>query len=171
MYACLYAVLLSINAVSEAFSWNSAFSNARSCFGWVVVQTYSWNTKRSPLTRVCVSRVKAGCDRLIEVEDMMIMGRKPDPMCVFTYVQSLYNHLRKFEWSSKARGSNVFCTVLLSDSTFFNLFSVPNFELRGDPKLAWEHFEKITLPPGGRLVNIPPQAAGVVLTAQLTDTQ
>ncbi|XP_040046193.2 smoothelin, like [Gasterosteus aculeatus] len=40
---------------------------------------------------------KAGCDRLIEVEDMMIMGRKPDPMCVFTYVQSLYNHLRKFE--------------------------------------------------------------------------
>ncbi|XP_041733438.1 smoothelin-like protein 2 isoform X2 [Coregonus clupeaformis] len=40
---------------------------------------------------------KAGCDRLIEVEDMMVMGRKPDPMCVFTYVQSMYNHLRKFE--------------------------------------------------------------------------
>ncbi|KAI1903287.1 hypothetical protein AGOR_G00025650 [Albula goreensis] len=40
---------------------------------------------------------KAGCDRLIEVEDMMVMGRKPDPMCVFTYVQSLYNHLRRFE--------------------------------------------------------------------------
>lgn len=40
---------------------------------------------------------KASCDRLIEVEDMMVMGRKPDPMCVFTYVQSLYNHLRKFE--------------------------------------------------------------------------
>nr|XP_020657323.1 smoothelin-like protein 2 [Pogona vitticeps] len=39
----------------------------------------------------------AGCDRLIEVEDMMAMGRKPDPMCVFTYVQSLYNHLRRFE--------------------------------------------------------------------------
>ncbi|XP_040901670.1 smoothelin, like [Toxotes jaculatrix] len=43
------------------------------------------------------AEVKAGCDRLIEVDDMMIMGRKPDPMCVFTYVQSLYNHLRKFE--------------------------------------------------------------------------
>lgn len=43
------------------------------------------------------AEVKASCDRLIEVEDMMIMGRKPDPMCVFTYVQSLYNHLRKFE--------------------------------------------------------------------------
>ncbi|XP_056297447.1 smoothelin, like isoform X3 [Pseudoliparis swirei] len=43
------------------------------------------------------AEAKAGCDRLIEVEDMMVMGRKPDPMCVFTYVQSLYNHLRKFE--------------------------------------------------------------------------
>ncbi|XP_048838116.1 smoothelin-like protein 2 [Brienomyrus brachyistius] len=40
---------------------------------------------------------KAGCDRLIEVEDMLVMGHKPDPMCIFTYVQSLYNHLRKFE--------------------------------------------------------------------------
>ncbi|XP_066466829.1 smoothelin-like protein 2 isoform X1 [Tiliqua scincoides] len=39
----------------------------------------------------------ASCDRLIEVEDMLLMGRKPDPMCVFTYVQSLYNHLRRFE--------------------------------------------------------------------------
>ncbi|XP_072311627.1 smoothelin, like isoform X2 [Eucyclogobius newberryi] len=43
------------------------------------------------------AEAKASCDRLIEVDDMMIMGRKPDPMCVFTYVQSLYNHLRKFE--------------------------------------------------------------------------
>ncbi|KAG7484827.1 hypothetical protein MATL_G00054640 [Megalops atlanticus] len=43
------------------------------------------------------AEAKAGCDRLIEVEDMMVMGRKPDPMCVFTYVQSLYNHLRRFE--------------------------------------------------------------------------
>uniref|UniRef100_A0A8C6XCU0 Calponin-homology (CH) domain-containing protein n=1 Tax=Naja naja TaxID=35670 RepID=A0A8C6XCU0_NAJNA len=42
-------------------------------------------------------RKMANCDRLIEVEDMMLMGRKPDPMCVFTYVQSLYNHLRRFE--------------------------------------------------------------------------
>lgn len=39
----------------------------------------------------------AQCDRLIEVDDMLLMGRKPDPMCVFTYVQSLYNHLRRFE--------------------------------------------------------------------------
>lgn len=61
-------------------------------------------TSLSPATRkhnfelaFGTAEVKAGCDRLIEVEDMMIMGRKPDPMCVFTYVQSLYNHLRKFE--------------------------------------------------------------------------
>lgn len=43
------------------------------------------------------AELKAGCDRLIEVEDMMVMGRKPDPMCVFTYVQSLYNHLRRLD--------------------------------------------------------------------------
>uniref|UniRef100_A0A3B4VHB1 Calponin-homology (CH) domain-containing protein n=1 Tax=Seriola dumerili TaxID=41447 RepID=A0A3B4VHB1_SERDU len=40
---------------------------------------------------------QADCLRLIEVEDMIEMGDKPDPMCVFTYVQSLYNHLKKFE--------------------------------------------------------------------------
>ncbi|XP_064890085.1 smoothelin isoform X6 [Columba livia] len=37
------------------------------------------------------------CVPLVEVEDMMIMGKKPDPKCVFTYVQSLYNHLRRHE--------------------------------------------------------------------------
>ncbi|XP_062845069.1 smoothelin-like isoform X2 [Trichomycterus rosablanca] len=40
---------------------------------------------------------KAECIRLIEVDDMMAMGSSPDPMCVFTYVQSLYNHLKRFE--------------------------------------------------------------------------
>ncbi|KAM4545803.1 uncharacterized protein PAE49_018268 isoform 1-T1 [Odontesthes bonariensis] len=40
---------------------------------------------------------QADCLRLIEVDDMLDMGHKPDPMCVFTYVQSLYNHLKKFE--------------------------------------------------------------------------
>lgn len=56
-----------------------------------------WPFSLCACVRVCACRAKAGCDRLIEVDDMMIMGRKPDPMCVFTYVQSLYNHLRKFE--------------------------------------------------------------------------
>ncbi|XP_030216265.1 uncharacterized protein LOC115546713 isoform X1 [Gadus morhua] len=40
---------------------------------------------------------QADCMRLIEVEDMLEMGDRPDPMCVFTYVQSLYNHLKTFE--------------------------------------------------------------------------
>lgn len=42
-------------------------------------------------------RTQADCLRLIEVDDMLEMGDKPDPMCVFTYVQSLYNHLKTFE--------------------------------------------------------------------------
>jgi len=34
---------------------------------------------------------------LIEVEDMMIMGDRPDSKCIFTYVQSLYSKYMKFE--------------------------------------------------------------------------
>ncbi|XP_021567090.1 smoothelin [Carlito syrichta] len=45
------------------------------------------------------------CVPLVEVEDMMIMGKKPDPKCVFTYVQSLYNPLRRHEL--RLRGKNV----------------------------------------------------------------
>ncbi|XP_073079476.1 smoothelin isoform X4 [Manis javanica] len=45
------------------------------------------------------------CVPLVEVEDMMIMGKKPDSKCVFTYVQSLYNHLRRHEL--RLRGKNV----------------------------------------------------------------
>ncbi|XP_040011190.1 smoothelin isoform X3 [Xiphias gladius] len=41
----------------------------------------------------------ANCMPLLEVEDMMIMGSKPDSKCVFTYVQSLVNHLRRYEMS------------------------------------------------------------------------
>ncbi|XP_047236940.1 smoothelin isoform X3 [Girardinichthys multiradiatus] len=41
----------------------------------------------------------ANCMPLVEVEDMMIMGNKPDSKCVFTYVQSLVNHLRRHEMS------------------------------------------------------------------------
>ncbi|XP_077165402.1 smoothelin isoform X3 [Paroedura picta] len=37
------------------------------------------------------------CMPLVDVEDMMIMGKRPDAKCVFTYVQSLYNHLRRHE--------------------------------------------------------------------------
>lgn len=48
-------------------------------------------TSDSPLRKM------ADCWRLIEVNDMLSMGLKPDPMCIFTYVQSLYNHLKTFE--------------------------------------------------------------------------
>ncbi|MBN3277857.1 SMTN protein, partial [Polyodon spathula] len=47
------------------------------------------------------SRIFAHCDPLLEVEDMMIMGRRPDSKCVFTYVQSLFNHLRRYEMACR----------------------------------------------------------------------
>ncbi|XP_037322854.2 smoothelin-like protein 2 isoform X2 [Pungitius pungitius] len=55
------------------------------------------NRKHNLQLAFTTAEEKADCLRLIEVEDMMVMGDKPDPMCVFTYVQSLYNHLKPFE--------------------------------------------------------------------------
>ncbi|XP_028314686.1 smoothelin-like 1 isoform X2 [Gouania willdenowi] len=43
----------------------------------------------------------ADCCPLLEVEDMMMMGNHPDPMCVFTYVQSLCHSLTKIEKERK----------------------------------------------------------------------
>jgi len=37
---------------------------------------------------------KAGIYPLLDVEDMVAMGKKPDWKCVFTYVQSMYQKLR-----------------------------------------------------------------------------
>ncbi|GAA6109792.1 smoothelin isoform X2 [Tachysurus ichikawai] len=48
----------------------------------------------------------ANCMPLLEVEDMMIMGKKPDSKCVFTYVQSLVNHLRRYEMTCRARSDH-----------------------------------------------------------------
>jgi hypothetical protein len=39
---------------------------------------------------------------LLDVEDMLLMGDKPDWKCVFTYVQSFY---RKFELEPKAKAA------------------------------------------------------------------
>lgn len=39
----------------------------------------------------------ADCCPLLEVSDMIMMGNHPDPMCVFTYVQSLCHSLSKIE--------------------------------------------------------------------------
>ncbi|KAM3601334.1 uncharacterized protein V6R79_010874 [Siganus canaliculatus] len=55
------------------------------------------NRKHNLQLAFTTAEQQADCLRLIEVEDMMEMGDKPDPMCVFTYVQSLYNHLKQFE--------------------------------------------------------------------------
>ncbi|XP_054482319.1 smoothelin-like protein 2 [Anoplopoma fimbria] len=55
------------------------------------------NRKHNLQLAFTTAEQQADCLRLIEVEDMLMMGDKPDPMCVFTYVQSLYNHLKTFE--------------------------------------------------------------------------
>ncbi|XP_029474884.1 smoothelin isoform X4 [Rhinatrema bivittatum] len=49
------------------------------------------------------AEVLVDCVPLVEVEDMMIMGKRPDSKCVFTYVQSLYNHLRRYELSLRRK--------------------------------------------------------------------
>ncbi|XP_051276870.1 smoothelin-like 1 [Dicentrarchus labrax] len=43
----------------------------------------------------------ADCCPLLEVGDMLMMGNHPDPMCVFTYVQSLCHSLSKIEKERK----------------------------------------------------------------------
>ncbi|XP_027864354.1 smoothelin-like 1 [Xiphophorus couchianus] len=43
----------------------------------------------------------ADCCPLLEVADMIMMGNHPDPMCVFTYVQSLCHGLSKIEKQRK----------------------------------------------------------------------
>jgi hypothetical protein len=47
------------------------------------------------------NRDKCDISPLLDVEDMLLMGNKPDYKCVFTYVQSFY---RKFEIEARARG-------------------------------------------------------------------
>lgn len=79
-----------VQAVFEEASPFQTFAMGSLLFTVSVVLTYVSCT----LLRF---REQADCLRLIEVDDMLEMGDKPDPMCVFTYVQSLYNHLKKFE--------------------------------------------------------------------------
>ncbi|XP_029368780.1 smoothelin-like 1 [Echeneis naucrates] len=45
----------------------------------------------------------ADCCPLLEVSDMLMMGEHPDPMCVFTYVQSLCHSLSKIEKERKEK--------------------------------------------------------------------
>ncbi|RVE67309.1 hypothetical protein OJAV_G00101460 [Oryzias javanicus] len=45
----------------------------------------------------------ADCCPLLEVADMIMMGNNPDPMCVFTYVQSLCHSLSKIEQERRSK--------------------------------------------------------------------
>ncbi|XP_020562196.1 smoothelin-like protein 1 [Oryzias latipes] len=45
----------------------------------------------------------ADCCPLLEVADMIMMGKSPDPMCVFTYVQSLCHSLSKIEQERRSK--------------------------------------------------------------------
>jgi len=40
---------------------------------------------------------------LLDVDDMVYMGNRPDPKCVFTYLQSLYRKLTKLDQPIKMR--------------------------------------------------------------------
>ncbi|CAM9274649.1 unnamed protein product, partial [Lampetra planeri] len=56
--------------------------------------TLSASTRRLNFTKAfTIAEKLADCDRLIEVDDMMAMSHHPDPKCIFTYVQALYQHL------------------------------------------------------------------------------
>ncbi|TSL28156.1 Smoothelin-like protein 2 [Bagarius yarrelli] len=70
---------------SQSFNMSSASGIKQLLLEWCRSKTTGYQVE------------KADCIRLIEVDDMMAMGSNPDPMCVFTYVQSLYNHLRRLE--------------------------------------------------------------------------
>ena len=49
-----------------------------------------------------IFRKRADAEPLIEVDDMIFMGNRPDAKCIFCYLQSLYNKLKKFEKLQKA---------------------------------------------------------------------
>ena len=42
-----------------------------------------------------MTREKGDVYPLLEVEDMLAMGEKPDWKCIFTYVQEMHRSLRK----------------------------------------------------------------------------
>lgn len=65
------------------------------------VNNASTNQWRQDSALPCCGRSLADCCPLLEVSDMLMMGNNPDPMCVFTYVQSLCHSLSKIEKERK----------------------------------------------------------------------
>uniref|UniRef100_A0A3B3CP20 Smoothelin-like 1 n=1 Tax=Oryzias melastigma TaxID=30732 RepID=A0A3B3CP20_ORYME len=68
----------------------------------------------------------ADCCPLLEVADMIMMGNNPDPMCVFTYVQSLCHSLSKIEQERRSKEkekalvqTKPYCCCLKNTFTYF----------------------------------------------------
>lgn len=53
------------------------------------------------MTFIYPKRQKAKVYPLLETEDMIKMGDKPDWKCVYTYVQALYRGLKPFDPTQK----------------------------------------------------------------------
>ena len=65
----------------------------------MIVRSWSVGDSRAPTAKnggMCC-RDKADVMPLLETEDMLTMGDKPDWKCVFTYVQSLYRHFKDLD--------------------------------------------------------------------------
>lgn len=84
--------------VSLFFLVNSTFNTDRDLKG---KSTQIHGKQKQEFTIHVFYRSLADCCPLLEVEDMLMMGKNPDPMCVFTYVQSLCHSLSKIEKERK----------------------------------------------------------------------
>jgi len=73
----------------DAYSWDDVF-----------VRTEKESQRRHNFKLAFdTAEQKADADQLIEIDDMIFMGNRPDAKCMFCYLQSLYNKLKKFEKS------------------------------------------------------------------------
>lgn len=94
-----------VNNYSSSWADGSAFcalthSFFPDAFKWddVILNTDNNDERRKNFSLAFDTALeKADAEPLIEVEDMIFMGNRPDAKCIFCYLQSLYNKLRKFE--------------------------------------------------------------------------
>ncbi|XP_070407512.1 smoothelin-like 1 isoform X3 [Nothobranchius furzeri] len=81
----------------DAFDYSSLKPEERKKNFTLAFQTAEYRLRNNNVTLLSL----ADCCPLLEVSDMMMMGNNPDPMCVFTYVQSLCHSLSKIEKQRK----------------------------------------------------------------------